>query len=113
MPGQQTWNSSPQSPPPGKSTHWQPVAWVSFLGETDDPTVSREMATFRKPPDAQGKAWRNELAFVAGNTCVKSNNCKRKGLNLHLNWNVKCCAMHETNAYAPIAILAKRSFHVS
>ena len=51
--------------------------------------------------------------FVAVHTCVKSNNCKRKGLNLHLNWNAKCCAMHETNAYAPIAILAKGSFHFS
>ena len=44
-------------------------------------------------------------ALVAVNTCVKSDNCKRKGLNLH--------SMHETNAYAPIAILAKRSFHFS
>ena len=35
-----------------------------------------------------------EKRVVAVNTCVKSNNCQRKGLNLRLNWNIKCCAMH-------------------
>ena len=35
------------------------------------------------------------MGVVAVNTCVKSNNCKRKGLNVYVNWNFEYCALHD------------------
>ena len=57
-----------------------------------------------------------EKRVVAVNTCVKSNNLPAKGLELALELEYQVLRnawLHETNAYAPIAILAKRSFHFS
>ena len=41
---------------------------------------------------------------------MRSKKRKRKGSYPHLNWNVKCCALHVMSACVPIAILANRNF---
>ena len=41
---------------------------------------------------------------------MKSNKRKRKRSYPHVNWIVKCCALHVMSACVPIAILANRNF---